>query len=154
MNPETNSKAWVPTRWYKLVRDSPSLSWRAKSAAAVLASYMDNRSGTCTPSLGTIAAGMGRAEETAKRGTRELVEGGVLARKRRFNQSSIYTAMFPVQVSADPTVGAGQLAPDQVPPDLITTHLVVIDSKELDASRVPEPSVLEDTSYPFPRPLV
>ena len=53
MNPETNSKAWVPTRWYKLVRDSPSLSWRAKSAAAVLASYMDNRSGTCTPSLGT-----------------------------------------------------------------------------------------------------
>lgn len=62
-----------------------------------LASYADADGGSCFPSLATIAALAGCSQDSASQLVRVLLGVGMLGRRRRPNQSSVYQLLIPTQ---------------------------------------------------------
>src|SRR5262249_40961941 len=85
-------------RWRSAVLDSGSgLGWAARLCGAVLAEFVNDKSGMADPcpSAATLAAGMATSERTAQQARRELEQAGLLRLERREGHPARACLTFP-----------------------------------------------------------
>lgn len=95
---QTVRNAWINALRAEVLRKgAPAELPRIANVGVWLATYTDADGGGAFPSRETLAALAGCSSETVTRVVRVLMAVGMLGRKRRPNQSSVYQLLMPVE---------------------------------------------------------
>jgi hypothetical protein len=86
----------VRVRWRsRLLSHDVQLSSLARLAGCALCEHADKVTGSCAPSVETIASRMGASCQSARRAMKELETGGLLTVERQSGLPSVYTIQLP-----------------------------------------------------------
>jgi Helix-turn-helix domain len=127
----------VVLRWRTDLAADRTLSWRAKSAGAHLANYMDAHGIGAWPALRTLAADMGVGKRSAMRGLEELEANGWVTASRRRATTTVFDARFPSGAAQAPLTPEALVVPDSHPV-VSHSHPLVPDSHHRGAPQAPE----------------
>ena len=82
MSGEDVGQSWDVFAWMRQIRDS-ELESSTRLVLLTMVTWLDNRTGTCFPSLATIASGTGLSKSTVAAHLKRAEKAGFISRKRR-----------------------------------------------------------------------